>query len=88
MMGEYIITFHTHYEALVCMRTLNKTEEVKSGTAKTKLIPVPRALSSSCGTALRLVLSDSKIFDKKILNEAVYDSIFILNQDGNYCKVI
>lgn len=85
---EYIITFHTHYEALVCMRGLGKTEAVKSGTLKTKLIPVPRTLSSSCGTALRLTFSDGTELKTGHLSGIVYDSVFNLCEDGKYNKVM
>ena len=30
-MKEYLITFHTHYDSLVCMRAVNKTDNAKTG---------------------------------------------------------
>lgn len=72
-MKEYVITFHTHFEALVCMRALKK-----SGTAQAKLVPVPRALSSSCGTALRLNITASTGFTEEQLCGMEYDSVFML----------
>ena len=48
MIGGYVITFHTHYEALVCMRSLEKSEALQNGVITVKLIPVPRELSSAC----------------------------------------
>ena len=41
---KYIITFYSHYEAMQARRI------AKGG----RLISVPRALSSSCGTAMEL----------------------------------
>ncbi|MGN0905784.1 MAG: DUF3343 domain-containing protein [Bullifex sp.] len=41
---NYIITFYSHYEAMQARRI------AKGG----RLISVPRALSSSCGTAMEL----------------------------------
>ena len=44
---EVVITFFSHYEAVKAKRIVGKGS----------LIPVPRSLSSSCGTALRTDLS-------------------------------
>ena len=46
-MKEYIATFHTHLAALMTCRTLN------GKGAKAGMMPVPRELSSSCGTWVR-----------------------------------
>lgn len=43
---KYIATFHTHLAALVTSRTLATRQ------AKAWMAPVPRALSSSCGTCV------------------------------------
>lgn len=43
-MAQYIATFFTHFDALDCSRTLKKQG------IPVQLAPVPRALSSSCGT--------------------------------------
>lgn len=45
-MSRYIATFHTHLAALMTCRTL--TEQGISA----RLMPVPRYLSSSCGTCV------------------------------------
>ena len=46
-MEEYLATFHTHVSALLTARRLN-------GEGLTaRMAPVPRALSSSCGTCVR-----------------------------------
>ena len=44
-MDQYIATFHTHLAAL---RTCNALQ--KQGASDARLAPVPRRLSSSCGT--------------------------------------
>ena len=43
-MSHYIITFHTHFDALSFRRQAEKLG------ITAKLMPVPRAVSSSCGT--------------------------------------
>ena len=45
-MNDYIATFFTHHDALVYKRDLDKIK------VKAKLMPVPRKLSSSCGTCI------------------------------------
>lgn len=49
-MGAYIATFFTHYDAICFQRTL--TQQGKQA----QLSPVPRRLSSSCGTCVRFSL--------------------------------
>lgn len=46
-MEQYVATFHTHLAAL---RTCNALK--KSGVEDARLAPVPRRLSSSCGTCV------------------------------------
>ena len=46
-MEQYIATFHTHLAAL---RTCNALQ--KQGISDARLAPVPRRLSSSCGTCV------------------------------------
>lgn len=47
MMTQYVATFHTHLAALRSCRTLQGT-----GVPGARMAPVPRALSSSCGTCV------------------------------------
>jgi hypothetical protein len=47
MMKEYIATFHTHLSALMTSRTLTGLG------IQAQMMPVPRKLSSSCGTCVR-----------------------------------
>ena len=46
-MNEYIATFHTHADALVSHRNLT------GAGLSARMMPVPRKLSSSCGTCIR-----------------------------------
>ncbi|MBQ3201265.1 MAG: DUF3343 domain-containing protein [Clostridia bacterium] len=46
-MSGYIATFHTHLAALLTSRSLSDRG------VKAQMMPVPRALSSSCGTCVR-----------------------------------
>ena len=45
-MEDYVATFHTHLAALRSCRTLERAG------AEARMAPVPRALSSSCGTCV------------------------------------
>lgn len=46
-MEQYVATFHTHLAALRSCRAVQK-----SGDPGARMAPVPRCLSSSCGTCL------------------------------------
>ena len=46
-MERYVATFHTHLAALRSCSALKK-----AGAAQAQLAPVPRRLSSSCGTCV------------------------------------
>ena len=46
-MKEYIATFHTHLSALMTSRSLTGLG------VQARMMPVPRKLSSSCGTCVR-----------------------------------
>ena len=68
-MKEFIATFHTHLSALMTSRTLTDLG------VQARMMPVPRKLSSSCGTCVRyqaeaplLNLMDTDV-------EAVYEVI-------------
>ena len=83
MIKEYIITFHTHYEAILCKRSLEGV--AKEGVNLVKMIPVPRELSSSCGTAIKLETESS--FDTAIFSSIEHDEVFMLGTDGDYSVV-
>lgn len=68
-MKEYIATFHTHLSALMTSRAL-------AGLGvKAQMMPVPRKLSSSCGTCVRYLAEDPHLnaMDEDV--EAVYEKI-------------
>lgn len=66
-MSEYIATFHTHLSALISCRSLTALG------AEAQMMPVPRALSSSCGTCVRYRSDDAhpEAMDEDV--EAVYE---------------
>ncbi len=84
MRREYVITFHTHYEALVCKRSLEKTEAAQTGAVAVKLIPVPRELSSSCGTAVKTEVTEGACFDTGFFDGIEHDEIFTVGANGRY----
>lgn len=80
-MSEYLITFHTHYDSLVCTRKLRDTPLLQQGMLISRLIPVPRAVSSGCGTAVHLQCNDDTVFTKHLFSELEYDSIYKIDGD-------
>ena len=68
-MNEYIATFHTHLSALMTSRTLTGLG------VKAQMMPVPRKLSSSCGTCVRYLAEDSNLSSMDEDVEAVYEKI-------------
>lgn len=65
-MNEYIGTFHTHLSALMTCRKLTALG------ATARMMPVPRKLSSSCGTCVLYQATDPhlEIMDEDV--EGVY----------------
>ena len=68
-MNEYIATFHTHLAALMTNRSLTALG------VRAQMMPVPRKLSSSCGTCVRYHAEDPHLdaMDEDV--EAVYERI-------------
>ena len=64
---NYVATFYTHAAALMTNRTLTK-----AGIAS-RLGPVPRVLSSSCGTCVMYEADDPRFQDLDRDMEAVYE---------------
>lgn len=90
MSSCYIVTFNTHYEALLCMRSLENHEAVRTGAMSIKLIPVPRELSSSCGTAVKISPASTAAtdtFDTGFLAGIEHDEFFSLGTDGKYSRI-
>ena len=87
MNSGYVITFHTHYEAMRCLRTLEKDETAQSGVIAVKLIPVPRELSSACGTAVKVTVKDGSTFDTSRFSGIEHDEVFSVDAGGKYSAV-
>ena len=68
-MKEYIATFHTHLSALMTSRALMALG------VRAQMMPVPRKLSSSCGTCVRYMAEDPNLdaMDEDV--EGVYEKI-------------
>ena len=68
-MHEYVATFHTHLAALMTSRALT------SRGVRAQMMPVPRKLSSSCGTCVRYLAEEANLdaMDEDV--EAVYEKI-------------
>ena len=70
----FLITFYTHFDANVFMRKAKTL-----GTPKMK--PVPRSLSSSCGTCVEFSPSNED-FDPETLKDMEYESFYKVNSEG------
>lgn len=68
---KVVITFHSHYDAVKQKRRLDGCG------LKASLVPVPRSLSSSCGTALMM---DRKDFDASLLIDSI-EGAYIFRED-------
>ena len=66
-MKEYIATFHTHLSALMTSRALAELG------VQARMMPVPRKLSSSCGTCVRYLAEEPHIAAMDEDVEAVYE---------------
>lgn len=72
----YIFTFHTHFEAVSAFKSIKACPNI----IELKMIAVPRKLSSSCGTALRVKSSQLDILPDFVYDtryECVSDDVFI-----------
>lgn len=87
MIKGYIITFHTHHDALVCLRHLEQSAEVHHGAIAVKLIPVPRELSSACGTAVKVTIQDALTFNTGCFKNIERDEIFTFDTDETYDRI-
>ena len=59
MMEEYIATFYSHFGAITFKRVCEKKG------LKAVVMPVPRSLSSSCGTCVRFTAEGEEAFPEK-----------------------
>jgi len=74
-MKHYVITFFSHYDALIFFKFLKE-----SGT-RAKLMPVPRKVSASCGTCVSL-MAEREVNLDGYETEAVY-----LESDGAFIQI-
>ncbi|QNL45378.1 DUF3343 domain-containing protein [Oscillibacter hominis] len=65
-MSLYIATFHTHLSALMTSRTL------AGQGIRARMMPVPRKLSSSCGTCIRYEAEGPNLAAMDVDVERVY----------------
>lgn len=68
-MNEYIATFHTHLSALMTSRSLADLG------VKARMMPVPRKLSSSCGTCVYYIALSPNLSAMDEDVEAVYEKV-------------
>ena len=68
-MMDCVATFHTHLSALMTSRNLN------GKGARAGMMPVPRKLSSSCGTCVRYMAEAPMLEAMDVDMEAVYEVI-------------
>ena len=68
-MREFVATFRTHLAALMTSRSLTALG------VQAQMMPVPRKLSSSCGTCVRYSAQDPNLSVMDEDMEAVYESI-------------
>ena len=68
-MKEFIATFHTHLSALMTSRALTELG------IQARMMPVPRKLSSSCGTCVRYLAADANLSAMDEDVDAVYEKI-------------
>jgi len=75
MIALYLATFHTHFGAMSFRNQMKKRGD------KPQMMPVPRALSASCGVCIRFALPFDPAWAEEDL-ECVYEE----NGDG-YTKL-
>ena len=66
-MREYIATFHTHLSALMTSRSLTELG------VRAQMMPVPRKLSSSCGTCVHYHAESPNLDAMDVDVEGVYE---------------
>lgn len=73
-MNEYLATFHTHLSAMLSYQALRQAGHTA------KMHPVPRVLSSSCGTCVRFRADD----DCRSLLDADAEALYTV-QEEQFC---
>ena len=77
MMTYFVVTFHTHLSALLTARAL------QAAGIPAKMMPVPRKLSSSCGTCVRYESAEPE----QARLDADFEAVYRLEPDGGYVKI-
>ena len=72
----YIATFHTHFAAVSFARLLKQTPEMKP-----QFMPVPRKLSSSCGTCVRFIYEEDIMEYAKNMEQEDLDTVYLVEGD-------
>jgi len=73
----YFATFHTHLSALLTARAL-QTHGIPA-----RMMPVPRRLSSSCGTCVRYEADAPAL----AWLDADFEAVYRLETDGEYTRL-
>ena len=76
-MIQYVATFYTHFAALRSCKNLCAHQ------IEAHMAPVPRCLSTSCGTCLKYEADQPH---KELMHED-YESIYRVSDDGKYSIV-
>ena len=76
-MRQYLATFHTHLSALLSCQAL------QGAGHSARMMPVPRSLSSSCGTCVRYSAPD----DCRGLLDGDMEAVY-LEQSGGFSLVL
>ena len=81
-MKEYIATYHTHFSAMM------SGKKMEASGVSYSLEPVPRSLSSSCGTCIRFQAEDWKEewMDKDC--DSIYEVLGENDKNPEYRKII
>ena len=76
-MKQFVATFHTHLSALMTCRAM------QNFGLHAEMVPVPRVLSSSCGTCVFYSAEDVR---KELLDEDT-EAVYLV-EDHNYALVL
>ena len=74
-MKEYIATFHTHLSALMTSRSLTGLG------IQARMMPVPRKLSSSCGTCVRFIYEGDIQEYAQNMEQDDLDTVYLVEND-------
>lgn len=79
-MSRYIATFYSHFGAMSFKKACEQMGYVA------KLMPVPRNLSSSCGTCVRFEAADFQV-DEEIFQRAEEIEQIVAVHDDEYVQI-